>query len=211
VHFEFVLDQLSRDSRHVHRLPCEHVPIVLQELDKRAFLFVVEVGTDDCGLAFIRESKIDPFSFFNRPHRGHGRGFIRRDCEVFFHQLAIDLCGKGYRAPDDESCVNGTSKALCGALEVSAYGDDPLRSWHFDYHIRVVWDSHEFRQPWFSNDGIVPAIEARHLKPQELSLVVLWGSKGDRHVDVSQWVLPFGWHDAEERSILHSEVVDGDP
>jgi hypothetical protein len=130
-----VLGQLSRDSRHVHRFPCEHVSIVLQELDERAFLFVVEAGTDDCGLAFIRESKIDPFSFFNRTNRGHGRGFIQRDFELFFHQLAIDLCGKGYRGPGDESRLNGTPKAFCDALEVSAHGDDPLRSWHFEYHI----------------------------------------------------------------------------
>jgi hypothetical protein len=74
-----------------------------------------------------------------------------------------------------------------------------------------VWNSHEFCLPWSSNDGVVPAIEARHLKPQELSSVVLWGSKGDRHVDVFQWVLHFGQHDAEERSIRLSEVVDGDP
>jgi hypothetical protein len=187
------------------------IPIVLQELDERAFLFVVEAGTDDCSLAFIRESKIDPFSFFSRPHRGCSRSFIRRDREVFVHQLAIDLCGKGYRGPDSESCLNGTPKAFCGALKVSTHGDDPLRSWHFEYHIRVVRNSHEFCQSWSSNDGVVPAIEARHLKPQELSSVVLWGSKGDRHVDVSQWGLPFGRHDAEEGSIRLSEVVDGDP
>jgi hypothetical protein len=72
-----------------------------------------------------------------------------------------------------------------------------------------VWDSHEFCQPWSSDDGVVPAIKVCYLKPQELSLIVLWGSKGDGHVDVSQWVLPFGRHDAEERSIRLSEVVDG--
>jgi hypothetical protein len=55
-----VLGQLSRDSRHVRRLPCKHVLIVLQKLDECAFLFVVEDGTDDRSLAFIRESKIDP-------------------------------------------------------------------------------------------------------------------------------------------------------
>jgi hypothetical protein len=81
------------------------------------------------------------------------------------------------------------------------HDDDPLRSWHFEYHIRVVWDSHEFCQPWSSNDGIVPSIKMHHLKPQELSSVVLWGSKGDGHVDVSQWVLHFGRHDVEERSM----------
>jgi hypothetical protein len=74
-----------------------------------------------------------------------------------------------------------------------------------------VWDSHEFCQSWSSNDGVVPAIEACHLKPQELGYVVLWGSKGDRQVDVSEWVFPFGRHNAEEGSIRLSEVLDGDP
>jgi hypothetical protein len=57
-------------------LQCEHILIVLQELDERTFLFDVEAGTDDCSLAFIRESQIDPFSFFNRSHRGHSHSFI---------------------------------------------------------------------------------------------------------------------------------------
>jgi hypothetical protein len=183
----------------------------LQELDERAFLFVIEAGTDDCGLVFITESKVDSFSFFSRPHRGRGRGFTRRDCKVFLHQLAINLCGKGYRGPRSESRLNGTPKAFCGTLEVSADGDDPLRSWHFEYHIHVVRGGHEFRQPWSPNNGVVPAIEARHLKPQELSSVVLWGSKGDRHVDVPQRVLPLGQHNAKERSIRLSEIIDGDP
>jgi hypothetical protein len=47
--------------------------------------------------------------------------------------------------------------------------------------------------------------------PQELSFVVLWGSKGDGQVDVSQRVLPFGRHDVEERSVRLREVLDGDP
>jgi hypothetical protein len=139
-----VLGQLSRDSQDVRRLPCEHITVVLQELDEHAFLFVVEARTDDCSLAFIRESKFDPFSFFSRPHRGYGQTFIRRDCEVFIHQLDIDLCGMGYRGPDSESHLNGTLKAFRGALEVSVHGDDPLRSWHFEYHILVVRNGHEF-------------------------------------------------------------------
>jgi hypothetical protein len=54
MYFEFLLDQFSRDSQHVRRLPCEHISIALQELDERAFLFVVEAGADDCSLAFIK-------------------------------------------------------------------------------------------------------------------------------------------------------------
>jgi hypothetical protein len=169
----FVLDQLSRDSRYIHSLPCKHVPIVLQELNERALLFVIEAGTDYCGSAFIRESKIDPLNFFSQPHRGRSRGIIRRDREVFVHQLAIDMCGNDYRGPDGESRMNGTPKALCGALEISTHGDDHLRSWHFEYHILVVWNSHEFFQPWSSNNVIVPTIEACHLKSHELSSAVL--------------------------------------
>jgi hypothetical protein len=56
IYFEFLLGQFSRDSRHVRRLPCEHVLIVLQELDERAFLFIIEAGADDCSLEFIKES-----------------------------------------------------------------------------------------------------------------------------------------------------------
>jgi hypothetical protein len=56
INFKFVLGQFSQDSRHVRRLPCEYIPIVLQELNERAFLFVVKAGADDCSLAFIRES-----------------------------------------------------------------------------------------------------------------------------------------------------------
>jgi hypothetical protein len=56
INFKFVLDQSSRDSQHVRRLPCEYISIVLQELDECAFLFVVEAGANYCSLAFIRES-----------------------------------------------------------------------------------------------------------------------------------------------------------
>jgi hypothetical protein len=71
IHFKF-----SQDSRHVRRLPCEYMSIILQEPDERAFLFVVEVGADDGSLAFIIESQINPFSFFSRPHRGRGLSFV---------------------------------------------------------------------------------------------------------------------------------------
>jgi hypothetical protein len=44
--------------------------------DERAFLFVIEAGADDGSLAFIRESQVDPFSFFSQPHRGRGLSFV---------------------------------------------------------------------------------------------------------------------------------------
>jgi hypothetical protein len=97
--------------------------------------------------------------------------------------------------------LNVASKAFCRTLEVGAHSDNPMRSWHLEYHVWVVWNSHEFRQSWSPNDGVVPADEAYHLEPQELGSVVLWSSKGDEQVYVSEWVLPLGRHDAEEWSI----------
>jgi hypothetical protein len=78
-----VLGQFSRDSRHIRRLPCEYVSVILQELDERAFLFVIQAGADDGGLAFISEPEVDPFSFFSRSHRDHDLSFIRGYREVF--------------------------------------------------------------------------------------------------------------------------------
>jgi hypothetical protein len=77
-----VLDQFSRDSRHIRRLPCEYVSVILQKLDERAFLFVIQAGADDGGFAFISEPKVDSFRFLSRPHRGHGLSFVCRYCEV---------------------------------------------------------------------------------------------------------------------------------
>jgi hypothetical protein len=109
-YFEFVLGQFSRDSRHARRLPCVHISIVLQELGERTFLFVVEASVDYCNLAFIRESQIDPFSFFSRPHRGRNLSFVRGDREIFILHFAIGLCRKGYQGPDSESRLDGARK-----------------------------------------------------------------------------------------------------
>jgi hypothetical protein len=38
-----VLNQFSRNSRHVKRLPCEDVPIFLKEFDEHEFLFGVQI------------------------------------------------------------------------------------------------------------------------------------------------------------------------
>jgi hypothetical protein len=151
------------------------------------------------------------FCFFSRPHRGHNLSFVRGDHEIFILQSIVRLCGKGYRGLGSESRLDGASKAFHGTLEVGVHDDNPLRSCHLEYHVRVVRNSHEFRQFWSSKDGVVPAVKARHIEPQELGFVVLWGSKGDGQVDVSKWVFPFGRHDAEEGSIRLSEVFDGDP
>jgi hypothetical protein len=84
IDLQFVLGQFSRDSRHICRLPCEYVSVILQKLDEHAFLFVIQTGADDGNLAFISEPEVDSLGFFSRPHRGHDLSFIRGYCEVLF-------------------------------------------------------------------------------------------------------------------------------
>ena len=46
INIESVLSEFSRYTWHVRRLPCKDVPILTDELDERAFLFWIQVGTD---------------------------------------------------------------------------------------------------------------------------------------------------------------------
>jgi hypothetical protein len=43
VDVKFVLYQFTRNSRHVRRLPCKDVPIVLEEFDEHQFLFRIQI------------------------------------------------------------------------------------------------------------------------------------------------------------------------
>jgi hypothetical protein len=80
-------------------LPCEYVPVIMQESDKRAFLFVIKAGTDDGGLALISKSQIDPLSLFNRPYRGHVLSFISGYCETLFLRPGVRLCEGAIEGP----------------------------------------------------------------------------------------------------------------
>jgi hypothetical protein len=172
----------------------------LQELDERAFLFVVEARADDGGLAFIDEPQVDPLCLFSRPHRGHDLSFVRRYCEV---SLRLCVCPRGgsRRRFSSEGRLDSSSKAFRGALEVSAHGDDPLWSWHLQYHVQIVRDDHELCQSSPADDGVVSTVETCRLEPPELASVVFRSSKGNMHVDVSERVLSFGRHNAEERGV----------
>jgi hypothetical protein len=195
-----VLDQFSRDSRHIRRLPCDYISVILQDPDERAFLFVVEVGADDGGLEFISETQVDPFCLLSRPHRGHGLSFIRGYCEVFL-RLCVRLRGGSHRRFSSEGRLDSSPKAFRGALEVSTHNDDPLRFWHLQYHVRIVRNGREFCQSWPTDDGVVPAVETCHIEPQELGSVVFRSSKGDGHVGVPERVFSFSRHNAEERGV----------
>jgi hypothetical protein len=84
IDLQFVLGQFYRDSQHIRRLPCEYVSVILQEPDERAFLFIIEVGIDDGGLALISKSQVDHLSLFSWPYRGHGLSFTGGYRETLF-------------------------------------------------------------------------------------------------------------------------------
>jgi hypothetical protein len=195
-----VLGQYSWDSWHIRRLPYKYVSVILQELDERAFLFVVKAGANDGSLVFISEPKVDPFRLLSRPLRGHDLSFIRRYCEVSL-RLCVCLRGGGRWWFSSEGRLDSSSKTFRSALEVNAHGDDPLWPRHLQFHVRIVRNGHEFCQSWPADDGVVSAVETCHLKPQELGSVVFRSSKGNMHVDVSERVFSFGRHNAEERGV----------
>jgi hypothetical protein len=125
IDLQFMLGQFSRESRHIRRLPCEYVSVILQKLDERAFLFVVEAGADDGSLAFISKPQVDSLCFLCRPHIGHDLSFVCRYCKVSL-KLCVCLRGGSRRRFSSECRLYSSSKAFYDALEVSAHGDDPL-------------------------------------------------------------------------------------
>src|SRR5688500_5254239 len=121
--------------------------------------------------------------------------FISRYRETFL-RLRVRRSRRNRRWLGGEGCLNGHSETLCGTLEVGTHSYDSSWSRHLQYHVCIVRNGHEFGQSRPPDDGVVPAVEVRHLEPQELGSVVLRSSEGDRHVDVAQRVFPFCWHDA---------------
>jgi hypothetical protein len=137
----------------------------------RACFPICRRGWSDGSLAFISKPQVDPLCLLSRPHRGHGLSFIHGYREVSL-RLCVHLHGGSRRWFSGEGRLNCSPKALRGALEVSLHGDDSLWSWHFQYHVRIVRDGHEFCQSWPADDGVISTAETRHLEPQELGLVV---------------------------------------
>jgi hypothetical protein len=56
---KFLLNKFPRNSRHVTRLPCEDVPIFLEEFDEREFLFGVQIGAYVSKLGSLLGGQLD--------------------------------------------------------------------------------------------------------------------------------------------------------
>jgi hypothetical protein len=53
VQMQFMLNQFPRNSRHVSMLPCEDVPIFLEEFDEREFLFGIQATPHMSSLGWL--------------------------------------------------------------------------------------------------------------------------------------------------------------
>src|SRR3954463_7473534 len=63
IHIKCVLSELPRYTRHVGGFPCKDVPILTDELDERAFLFWIQIGTDAELLGLITSHEINQLGF----------------------------------------------------------------------------------------------------------------------------------------------------
>lgn len=64
IDLQLVLDHLPGNPKHVCRLPCKHVPVILQEPNECAFLFRSEARGDGRCLMCVREAKVGLLGHF---------------------------------------------------------------------------------------------------------------------------------------------------
>ena len=88
INIKSVLSEFSRDTRHVRRFPCKDVPVLTDKLDERAFLFWIQVGTDDelfnrLKLGIHIKVVLSEFSFYTR----HVRRFPCKDVPILMDEL----------------------------------------------------------------------------------------------------------------------------
>ena len=78
--------------------------------------------------------------------------------------------------------------ALEGAHRISFFArdrDDPAASWHLEDVVAVVGHCHELGQGRIPEDGIVWQADVGDVEVDELSVVVVALSEGDREADLA--------------------------
>ena len=85
-----VLSEFSRDTRHVRRFPCKDVPILTDELDESAFLFIRKSCPNDKLLGRVTREKIDFLGVLSRLELGVGTGSrFLQDCGICWVYLFL--------------------------------------------------------------------------------------------------------------------------
>ena len=84
----------------------------------------------------------------------------------------------------DCSSMEGT---LEGAHRISLFTgnrDDSAASWHLEDVVAVVGHHHELGQGWIPHDGIIWQVDVGDVEVDELGVVVVALSEGDREADL---------------------------
>jgi hypothetical protein len=126
-----VLNQFPRDSWHVSRLPCKDVPIFLEEIDDREFLFGIQgvAYVSNLGRFLHRQRYLLAECILRLDGRfgglGVGHDLVRGGLGQGLLEL-LELCG----CCQSVSHLTALLVAVTGLLDVSPDGDDSSRSWH---------------------------------------------------------------------------------
>ena len=171
-----MLGDFPQYARRITGTPHKHIGICTEKVDKHGFLFGVEVSTDRQRLAVgVVGVEWDLLGAFRRLEVAHM--VLQLWC---LSGKGLESRGKLGGALDRLPVLNAFSVAFVGVLVGGTDGDDPLRSSHLQFEVRVVGDCHELGVPWVTDDGVVGALETHHLESQSLLPEVGRRAKADR-------------------------------
>ena len=152
-----MLSLLPRNSQHVRWLPCEDVPVVLEEGGERAFLCRVEAGPDHCGLVRLIVLEDDGLVRHGWRELRLGGRLLGGDLLLIRREVLCYLSNKG-RVPGSFQGVGELdvlSLACVRCLQISIDQEDPLGSRHLQEKIRMVGDCYELGESWSPKYGVV--------------------------------------------------------
>jgi hypothetical protein len=186
VDMKFMLYQFPRNSQHVSRLPCEDVPIFLEEFDEREFLFGVQIVPYISTLGGLIQGEWDRLAEcvlqldgqLGRLGLGHnwvwvglGQGFLQ-----FF-----ELCGR-------QQHINHLAALLVtviSTLYVPFDGDDSVWARHLQNQVGIVKNCHELGECRPPEECVVCRFEIGYLKLHALGVEVLPSPKGHGKSDLA--------------------------
>jgi hypothetical protein len=174
-----VLGEFPRYTYHVRWLPCEDVLVLIEELDKRAFLFGGQICPNGGGLGGIASDKLYLFCINCGLKGGRGGGNLLFGCRHFrgirgsvdfFELLAKEHC----------FCESGFSfLALLCLSEAAINGDYAIRSWHLKLVVDVACPGMETVEGGAAEDHVVCTFERDHLKGYGLFSVIFFTAEGN--------------------------------
>jgi hypothetical protein len=184
-----VLNQFPRDSKLVSRLPCEDVPIFLEEFDEREFLFGIQIISYVSNLRRLLRGQ--------RNHLtecvlwldgclgglGHGHDLVWGGLDQGLIHL-LKLCG----CRQSVSFLVALPVIVKSLLDISPDGDDTTRPWNLQDHVGVMWDRHGLGECRLSQESIVRILKIGDLKLYSFCVEIFLSPKGYEKRDLTDRV-----------------------